>query len=480
MKKLIIILLLFFAVNATAQIDTANWSLTRDGLGNYSVLTNRVTLAGVSAGGIRTPLVFNLSTIDTSKFQLIRDGYGNYSVAINKASLYGIDSGKIRIGITYDVSAIRLNQPNTWTATQTYNKIFVDSLILRLYLLDTGTSVVRTILPQTTRLYNFGGSSNYWLNSYTQNLYVDTAKTDIVFSRDALFDSTLTVKGLVEISPNKTISSNANGYLQLFNSATGKTMLINKTYGVQVDSNLTVSKSITSRGVITDTIWLGTQNFQKGNGFIKSNSNLYLLDGKDVDWGAGNARIGGRGFNTLIANWDGSASDTTLYINGTDSSVTVFGDLKPSNNYLQDLGGANNFWKTAYINGIQLSTLTPRTSEGITIGSGVNPVTLNGVTRMQSMTLSIDSLGANKSDTAKVGNHFWIVNCDNTNNDTVYLSNVGLSGFVVEVKKIDANATYVVVMPKGGKTIEGTTEDKFNIQYQTRKYVYKNNAWWIF
>jgi len=59
-------------------------------------------------------------------------------------------------------------------------KLYVDTLILRKYVLDTGTSVVRTILPQTTQLYNLGGSSAYWLNTYTQNLYLDTVKKSII------------------------------------------------------------------------------------------------------------------------------------------------------------------------------------------------------------------------------------------------------------------------------------------------------------
>jgi len=123
MKKLLIILLLLFAVSSQAQIDTATWSLQRDGLGHYSILTNRITVAGVTAGTIRTPLIMSISQIDTSKFQLIRDGYGNYSVAINKASLYGIDSGKIRVGISYGLGTVRLDEENTWTAEQAFSII---------------------------------------------------------------------------------------------------------------------------------------------------------------------------------------------------------------------------------------------------------------------------------------------------------------------------------------------------------------------
>lgn len=103
MKKLIIIFLLLIAGSSFAQIDTATWSIQRDGLGYYSVLTNRVTVGGVVAGGIRTPLIMSLNEIDTTNFQLIRDGLGYYSAAISKADMYGIDSGKIRVTISYSV-----------------------------------------------------------------------------------------------------------------------------------------------------------------------------------------------------------------------------------------------------------------------------------------------------------------------------------------------------------------------------------------
>jgi len=131
MKKLILIFLLLFAVSSQAQIDTATWSLQRDGLGHYSILTNRITVAGVTAGTIRAPLVMSMAQIDTSKFQLIRDGYGNYSVAINKASLYGIDSGKIRVGISYGLGTVRLDEANTWTAPQTFDSLISTNVLIK-------------------------------------------------------------------------------------------------------------------------------------------------------------------------------------------------------------------------------------------------------------------------------------------------------------------------------------------------------------
>lgn len=95
---------------------------------------------------------------------------------------------------TFDTNNVAfLNKNNVFTGVNTFSKVYIDSLILRVYLLDTGTAITRSLIPQTTRLYNFGGSSNYWLNTYTQNIYVDTVKTDLIL------DKRLTVKGLVTI-----------------------------------------------------------------------------------------------------------------------------------------------------------------------------------------------------------------------------------------------------------------------------------------
>lgn len=286
MKKLLIILLLLFAVSSQAQIDTASWSLQRDGLGHYSMLTNRVTFAGVGAGHIRIPLILSLSEIDTSTFQLIRDGYGNYSVAINKASLYGIDSGKIRIGITYDVSEIRLNEANTWTAPQTYSKIFVDSLVLRLYLLDTGTSIVRNILPQTTRLYSLGGGSNYWLNQYTQNLYVDTVKKSVVA------DSMLTTASYKQ----KTVVAIADSVINCnFSNTFSKTLSANQRFVIEnIGDGQTVNIAVTNTAGNYTVTWIDPA-------------------GLTIKWSGGTAPVATIGEKTDI--WTFVRIGTTIYGN---------------------------------------------------------------------------------------------------------------------------------------------------------------------
>ncbi len=97
-----------------------------------------------------------------------------------------------------------------------------------------------------------------------------------------------------------------------------------------------------------------------------------------------------------------------------------------------------------------------------------------------SFVLQIDSIGASKSDTMYLGRNTMLVNCDAIANDTVYLSATNIAnGYECTIKKIDANATYVVVRPKGSLLVDGASEDKFNTQWLSRSYIYKNNAWYI-
>lgn len=106
MKKLILIILLLFAGSSFAQVDTSKWELMKNSVdGKYSLIKNKVTYQGVSAGNMVLPLSMNALDIDTSEYSLIRNqSDGKYSIAINKVSLYGIDSGKIRVTISYSLN----------------------------------------------------------------------------------------------------------------------------------------------------------------------------------------------------------------------------------------------------------------------------------------------------------------------------------------------------------------------------------------
>ena len=172
---------------------------------------------------------------------------------------------------------------NTWTLPQTFQsgavfqgKTYIDSLILRIYLLDTGTSVVRSIIPQTTRLYNLGGSLNYWLNLYSQNLYADTVKSDIVFRRDVVIDSTLLVKGNLTTDSIKTIdvairdkyvsssnqrklsmywSSDSTAYISLDNTG----QFTNRDLYIRNNGNTNVATGLYLTNNTVGNIWLQTQ-----------------------------------------------------------------------------------------------------------------------------------------------------------------------------------------------------------------------------
>lgn len=83
--------------------------------------------------------------------------------------------------------------------------------LLRLNNTWTGTQTFEHILPNGNRLYNLGGISQYWLNLYTQNLYVDTVKTDITFARDVKIDSTVTARKVDADTINATGDIKING-----------------------------------------------------------------------------------------------------------------------------------------------------------------------------------------------------------------------------------------------------------------------------
>ncbi len=163
MKKLILIILLLFAVSSQAQIDTANWSLKFNNIdGKYSLLTNRTEIAGVSAGGIVIPIIFSANQIDTSLFQLLpNQTNGKYSIATNRGVLYGVDTNEIKVAVMYDMGGVNVNAPYIWTRMQTMDSLTVNYLVGSI----SDTSMT-TIVPGADSTYDIGTSTVSWKDAY--------------------------------------------------------------------------------------------------------------------------------------------------------------------------------------------------------------------------------------------------------------------------------------------------------------------------
>lgn len=143
---------------------------------------------------------------------------------------------------TFDTTKIAyLNKDNVFTGTNIFPKAYIDSLVIRIYALDTGTNITRNILPQTTRLYNFGGSSNYWLTNYTQNLYVDTIKKSVV--SDSLMTTASYKQKTVVTVADSTIDCNLSNTFKKTLSANKQYIFTNFTEGQTINIYFTNTAS---------------------------------------------------------------------------------------------------------------------------------------------------------------------------------------------------------------------------------------------
>lgn len=241
MKKLLLIILLLFGVNATAQIDTASWSITRNKVdGKYSLLTNRVTLGGVTAGNIIIPLQYTLNEIDTSNYSLKRNQTnGKYSLAINKTAIYGIDSGLIQVALIYDLGGVNLGNANTWTGEQTFGNVVIDSATITYLNVTSSDTLYTNVIPTTDSTYDIGSaaapfrrgyfssnlySSYLWASNYVQTTAIyNTAvgsKTSIKFVGTVQDSIQLLTNNIARITIDTTGATNIHGnYFYLVGNA---------------------------------------------------------------------------------------------------------------------------------------------------------------------------------------------------------------------------------------------------------------------
>jgi len=143
MKKLIILFLITFSITAIAQtVDTTVFRFKRNSSdGKYSMLENKITYYGKSAGSVLMPVYFNVPAVDTSIWRFIRSSSDTtFRVVENKATFLGKDSGTVRGILIYDISsdtvyyAANMNgyaykdSSNTFTGSNTFTNISVDTI----------------------------------------------------------------------------------------------------------------------------------------------------------------------------------------------------------------------------------------------------------------------------------------------------------------------------------------------------------------
>lgn len=143
MKNLIIVFLLAFCFTTFSQtIDTTVFRFKRNSTdGKYSLIENKITYYGKSAGSIIMPLYFNVPAVDTSVWRFIRSSSDTtFRVVENKASFLGKDSGTVRGILIYDISSDTVyyapnmngyaykDSANTFTKANTFMNISVDTI----------------------------------------------------------------------------------------------------------------------------------------------------------------------------------------------------------------------------------------------------------------------------------------------------------------------------------------------------------------
>lgn len=109
MKNLIIVFLLAFCFTTFSQtVDTTVFRFKRNSTdGKYSLIENKITYYGKSAGSNYNAAVFlNVPAVDTSVWRFIRSSSDTtFRVVENKASFLGKDSGTVRGILIYDISS---------------------------------------------------------------------------------------------------------------------------------------------------------------------------------------------------------------------------------------------------------------------------------------------------------------------------------------------------------------------------------------
>ncbi|KXK56238.1 MAG: hypothetical protein UZ05_CHB002000251 [Chlorobi bacterium OLB5] len=159
MKNLIIVFLLAFCFTTFSQtIDTTVFRFKRNSTdGKYSLIENKITYYGKSAGSIIMPLYFNVPAVDTSVWRFIRSSSDTtFRVVENKASFLGKDSGTVRGILIYDISSDtvyytpNLNGYAYKDSANTFSEanVFSGVSITRQAAVDTINSISGTLLIQ--------------------------------------------------------------------------------------------------------------------------------------------------------------------------------------------------------------------------------------------------------------------------------------------------------------------------------------------
>ena len=443
-KSIFLVMLMVMTCSLMGQVDTNNYTLAANNVdAKYSLVTNDAYSWGVQAGEKMMKLLYAINgPIDSLGWKLrANNNNSKYDKAQNTGYYWGRDSSEINAELVYILNGggISTSTAHTWTGIQHFDSIFVNIMYLNkidsvksTYWYRPDKSVFGFIDPSI--------DSVYFPKMYVKDLSGQTIVTSTSITSNKIYSDSIIGHSPIFLMADSVIAQNkllvpyiamntAGNFISRF--AIGMTDSTGAFNIVRTDKNL----NRTTLSQATDTSSFNFRFTPTGKPVFSIKDNLGAeMFGVDS---AGRLRS-----YKLIVNTNDFIVD-----NSNDYGQFGLSVFRPYSNKYTTLGSTTLYWK------------------GIYTGS---------------LTLGIDSIGGSTSDTIYQKRNTMIVNCDNTNNDTVYLANIGINdGFECTVKKVDANATYVVVKPKGSLTIDGATEDKFNIQWASKTYIYKNKSWYI-
>ena len=486
-----------------SDIDTSQYSLMKNQSdGKYSIAINKISLYGIDSGKIKVSVIYNLNGGINTANDYTWTGIQHFdSIFVNIMYLNKIDSVKSTYWYRPDKSVFGFIDPSidsvyfpkmyvkdlsgqtiVTSTSITSNKIYSDSIIGHSPIFLFADSVIlqnKLLVPYIAM--NTAGNfiSRFAIGMTDSTGAFNIVRTDKNTNRSTLSQATDTSSFNFRFTPTgkPVLSIKDNLGVSIFSVDSTGTKIIT----TSAPNILTIS---TSYGDITIG---GNGDYGSARPTIRSSTADLLLAATSRIWSKQNYSIYNKGGYGDFVNYPlyGSLGYRYLDIGWSADSIAT---ITVNNIGAYTARAMNIFVSGANLNlkGDQTVLYSGATVSAYTSGSNLmvnGNLTLYGTGSSiftNSLTLNIDSIGSSKSDTIKLGKNTMIVNCDNTNNDTVYLANIGISdGFECTVKKVDANATYVVVKPKGSLTIDGATEDKFNTQWVSKTYIYKNKSWYI-
>lgn len=420
---------------------------------------------------------------------------------------------------------LRLN--NTWTGTQTFGALTLKTITNPSQIIFDSGDPIKVAMgligtPEANMSFNMDYSTRYhryydstqnalWWTLNVNGAYLQYAPKN--YTNDTTGGDMWTRSGSqVPFAVDTNGNTKFNGTLRL--GGIDKTGTISTTNTAIYVKPMTTNKLIdyTSTPADTSTIATGiSQNIslntsQSAYGFLSTLANIntgkvwniYASGG--YNYFSGWVSTGRETPTVRMDIYNGSSGAT--FRSGTQLGIenngrAIFNILTPSANDAYIMFGsnvANNRAWLSYDHATDIMTLysagtialsNPTKVTGYIAPSADNTYT-NGTSGLgwsntftKSFNVGIDSTGVIE-DSVYIGRYIMLVNCGASDSNVVWLSDYNVTeGQEYKVKKIDANATNVIVKSKTGFTIDGAISKIWNTQYQTYTFVYRNKTWYI-